>query len=536
MQPNKKILFGYEAKKALLTGINMAGNAVGVTLGPIGKNVAIGRLMGAPLITNDGVSIVNSIKLKNRFENMGVEIAKQTASKTDSVAGDGTTTTILLLQNLFNVGIVKMDNSDNPDMQSYDNVIQIKKDMEDTSSMIIEEMTKNSRKVESKEQIFDVANISVEDENVANLITDIFVEGGKTANVIVMESEKSGVIVEKSEGMKINKGYAANYVINRYEKMTGEYSDLPVVITNTRVMNSEPFAKVLDELSTNGAKSILFIADDIDGEALVSFQLTAERAGLVIIPVRFSVFGEGKKEELEDIAIKCGAKIINAATKPDEMINFVGHANKCVVSRDSTIISTDSDVSKRVEELSVYEANTEDEKRSINSRIANLQAKVYTIKVGAETEAERKYLKLKIDDAVNATRGAIEEGIISGGGVALFNATKAVEKHMIGNPDFKEGISKGARIVIDAAVKPYQQIITNSLYDLSMVNEEDLGKPIDAKKGVFIEDAFAVGIVDPLKVTKNALKNATSAAAMLLTTEVLIAEDDDVNYEQYAQN
>lgn len=534
MQPNKKILFGLEARKALINGINITGNAVGVTLGPIGKNVALGRLMGAPIITNDGVSIANSIKLKNRFENMGVEIAKQTASKTDSVAGDGTTTTILLLQNLFNVGVTRLDNGDNPDNRSYDNVIQIKKDMEDTADLVIEELKKGAKKVETREQIFDVANISVEDDEIANKITDIFEEAGSTANVIVVESERPGVSVEKSDGMKINKGFASPYVINRFEKMSGEYSNLPVIISNTRVVSSVEYASVIDDLITEGAKAILFIADDIDGEALMSFQLTNEKIGVAIIPVRFSVFGEGKKEELEDIAIKCGAKIINAATKPAEMKDKIGFANKCVVSRDSTIISTDSDVSKRVQELRSYECANDNEEKTIASRIANLEAKVYTLKVGAETEAERKYLKLKIDDAINATRGAIEEGIISGGGVALYNACKAVEKALEVDQRYINGFfPKGARIVLDAAVKPYEQIITNSLYDLSQVEESDLGKPIDAKRGVFIEDAFEAGIVDPLKVTKNALKNAVSAAAMLLTTEVLIGEDDDTNYDSY---
>ena len=521
MQTNKKILYGDEARAELKKGIDIVANAVKITLGPVGRNVAIGHPYGSPIITNDGVSIAQSIKVKDPFQQMGVKIAQEVASKTDSVAGDGTTTTLILFQAIIEEGLNEINNKTN--------VMDIKRGIEEGVKVYVEELRKQAKPVTTFEEIKNVAYISVEDEEVANTIAKILYKIGVQGLVTVEESDKAGVNVEETGGMKINKGYASEYVINNFERMVGDYDDVPVLITSKKVLISKDLIPLLEKLASSGQKKLLLIADDIDGEALASFTMNKARNLFDIIPVRFPVFGEGKYDELEDIAIRCGTFVVGDRSEKqikDVKVEDLGHVDKCQVKRDTTLlINGKGNVHGRVGDLSNLKdtLDIKESKDIISTRISNLLSKVAIIKVGATTDTERRYLKLKIDDAVNATKGAMEEGVVAGGGWALVD---------IFYLKYKDGgdVKKGIDIIKKATEYPFIQLLKNCGVSGKTFfgYNTNMSQGYNAKTGRYTTDLVKEGVVDPVKVTINALQNAASAAALFLTTEVIIADEEEI--------
>jgi len=533
MQPNKKILFGDDARSELKKGIDTVANAVKLTLGPVGRNASISRGYRSPIITNDGVSIAQSIKLKDNFQQMGVAMAQEVAQKTDSVAGDGTTTTLILLQAIINTGLnqIKKDT----------NVMEVKRGIEEEAARVVEELKNRAVKVESLDKIIEVANISMENEVVARQIAETLYNVGEKGIVTVEEGDKKGVHIEVTEGMKINKGYASTYIVNNYEKMQGEYRDVPVLVTSKKVLSTEPIMHILEALNHNGFKQILIIADDIDGEALASFTLTKARGLMDIIPVRFPIFGEGKYDELEDIAIRCGTFVVGdksakqlralkqGETPKDTDFTFehLGFAKQVIVRRDTTVIIGGSgDITERVASLEkiIAESDDKDVTKHTTVRLGTLLSKAAVIKVGADTETERRYLKLKLDDAVNATRGAMEEGIVNGGGWELMS----ISCSSLFNSNSKDDRQLGKDILGIAITAPYKQLLLNC--GVSKWSNEEI-KGYNAKTGQFTDNLMAEGVVDPVKVTINAVTNAASAAGMFLTTEVIIADEEEEKNE-----
>ncbi len=519
MQPNKKILYGEKARNELKIGIDAVVNAVKITLGPSGRNVALDRLYRSPRITNDGVSIAQTVKLKDAFHNMGVKLAQEVASKTDSIAGDGTTTTLILLQAIIEEGQKVLEECPGT------NVMDVKRGIEIAVKEIIKNLKEEAISVTTLEEIKNVAYISVENEEIANLIAETLLDIGSRGLITVEETEKNQVSVEKIDGMRIPKGFAHPYIINNWEKLQGEYKDVPAIVTSNKIMLSDGILPILEKLASSGQKKVLLVADDIDGQALASFQLNKSQNMFDIIPVRLPVFGEGKYEEMEDIACKLGTIVVGDRTGKkieDLILEDLGHMSSCIIKKDNTlIIGAKGDINERIKTLEKLKENLEEkyQKDDIDRRVGNLLSKVAIIKVGADTETARKYLKDKIDDAVNATRGAMEDGVVAGGGWAL--ASKKFEAQ-----NFND-VGLGSLIIFKAVIKPYVQLLKNCGLSL----DETKRKGYNAKTNEFTEDLRGEGVIDPVKVTINALQNASSAAALFLTTEVIIADEEEIKNE-----
>lgn len=521
---NKKVLFGDEARAKIKIGIDMVVDAVKVTLGPRGRNVAQAREFGAPGVSNDGANAAKGMKSKDPFIQMGIEWAREVARKTELLAGDGTTTTLILFQAIIDEGLKVLSTTTN--------VMQMRRGIERAVEEVCDRLKNMAEKVNTYEDVFNVANISIEDPNLAHTIAEVLMDIGAKGVVIVQESEKTGIFVEKASGYTINKGFASPYIINNYSKLQGEYNNVPVFITDKKVMFSEKLIPLLEKLAGEGENTVMIIADDIDGEALQTFQLNKARNIMNIIPVRFSTFGEDKRDELEDIAIRCGTEIIGERSEiqvEDLDPALLGRVEKVIIKKDTTtLINASGNIEDRVRELQEL-LKTTDQVAYIESRIANLQGNTAVIKVGALTDVEKKYLKDKLDDAVNATKGAMEEGIVDGGG----NALRMILDRST-NPEIQVGID----IIQKAIYYPFFQLLANSNIELSLsfigffngenqryndVVERFMG--YNASSGKFTHDLMGQGVVDPVKVTINALKNAASSASLFLTTEVAIADD-----------
>lgn len=526
--PNKKVLFGDEARSEMKKGIDIVVDAVKVTLGPRGRNIAQDRQDASPTLSNDGANGAKAMKNRNPFINMGIKMAREVAKKTEAVAGDGTTTTLILFQAIIEEGLKRLT--------PKTNVMKMRRGIDQAVNEVCERLKDMSIEVTEPEEIFNVANISVEDEEIARTVANVLSDVGSKGVVIVQESEKVGITVEKASGYTINKGFASPYIINNYSKLQGEYNNVPVFITDKKVMFSEKMIPLLEKLAANDESTVMIIADDIDGEALQTFQLNKARNVMNIIPVRFSTFGEDKRDELEDIAIRCGTEIIGERSElqVEYMLpELLGKVGKVIIKKDTTtLINAEGNIEDRLKELQEL-LETTDQPAYIESRIANLQGNTAVIKVGALTDTETKYLKDKLDDAVNATKGAMEEGIVDGGGNAL--------RMKLTNSDDAE-IQVGIDIVQNAIMRPFAQLLVNSNQVLDnsfwgritgknkeLVEAIDYFKGYNAQTGKFSWDLLSEGVVDPVKVTTNALKNSASSAALFLTTEVAVAEDmDDV--------
>ncbi|MCI0619739.1 chaperonin GroEL [Candidatus Wolfebacteria bacterium] len=526
----KIIHYDQKAREALKRGIDKVANAVRVTLGPRGRNVAVAKSYGGPMITNDGVTIAKEIELKEPFENMGAEIVKEVAGKTNDVAGDGTTTAAVLTQAIIAEGMRHTS------IMGV-NAMGLRLGIEKAAEEAVNELRKLAKPIKDKDEIRQVATISAESEEIGKIIAETIEKVGKDGVVTVEESQTLGVDSEVVEGLEFDKGYVSPYMVTDAERMEAVYENAPIFITDKKVSSVKDILPLLEKLAQSGTKELVVIADDVDGEALTTFVLNKLRGGFSVLAVKAPGFGDRKKEMLADIAVTVGGQVVSddiGIKMENAELAMLGKARKVIATKDTTIVvggkGNKAEIEKRVKQLRSQLAGTDSkfDKEKIEERIAKLSGGVAVIHVGAATETEMKYLKLKIEDAVNATKAAIEEGVVPGGGSALVKVAG-----MLSEKDAAVGSAEtalGFQIIIDALERPLKQIAANvGKGDGSVIVEKvkEGGKTsgYDALKDELVTDMLKAGIIDPVKVTRSAVQNAASAAAMLLTTEVAIAEE-----------
>lgn len=536
----KRILFNQEAREALKRGVDAVADAVKITIGPRGRNVVIDKGYGAPIVTNDGVTIARDITLSNKFENMGAEIVKEVAGKTNDKAGDGTTTSVVLTQALVEAGFKKSI--------SGANSMGLRRGIEAATRDSVEALKKLSKPIKSDEEVRQVATISAESEEIGTIIAETIRKIGKDGVVTVEESQSFGIDSEVVEGLEFDKGYISHYMVTNPERMEAEYRDPMILVTDKKVSSVKEILPLLEKLAATGKKDLVIIADDVDGEALTTFVVNKLRGSFNVLGIKAPGYGDKKKEMLADIAVTVGAKVISdetAITFENAELVMLGRASRVVSTKDSTVIvggkGKKAEIEARVESLRAQRENTTSkfDIEKLDERIGKLTGGVAVIRVGAATETEMKYLKLKIEDAVNATKAAISEGIVVGGGSALAKVSKKIgDKFKLSAeakaaPESSEAaeFAAGYTAVMEALQAPLRQIARNAGKDEGVVVSEVLkGGPnsgYDALKDEYVTDMFAAGIIDPVKVTRAALENAASAVAILLTTEVAIADEPE---------
>jgi len=519
----KMILYSEKARAKLLKGLNKLADAVTATLGPRGRNVVLDKGFGAPEITNDGVSIAKEIELEDKFENLGAEVAKEAASKTNDVAGDGTTTATLLTQYLVNEGFKNIAAGADP--------LQIKAGLDKGLAKVKEALKKLSKKITTKEEMVQIATISAENAEVGKLIAEVFDEVGKSGVVTVEESKTFGLQKEIVEGMQFDQGYISPYMITNPERMEAVYEDPYILVTDKKISSLSEILPIMEKLNQAGKKNLVIIAEDVEGEALATMVINKLRGVFNTLAVKAPGYGERRKEMLQDIAILTGAQVISeeVGLKLENVeISQLGRARKVIATKEKcTIIEgkgKKEDIQARIEqikkELEVTESEFDREK--LQERLAKLSGGVAVIKVGAATEIEQKQKQQKIEDAVNATRAALEEGIVPGGGVALIRCIPALEELRV-----PEEQKVGVHILKKVLEMPLRKIAENAGEDGGVIVQR-----VKEGKGDFgynaltnrFENLYKSGIIDPTKVVRCALENAVSAAGMLLTTEVVITE------------
>ena len=521
----KQIIYGEDARKALQTGIDKLADTVKITLGPKGRNVVLDKKYGAPLITNDGVTIAKEIELEDPFENMGAQLVKEVATKTNDAAGDGTTTATLLAQALIREGMKNVAAGANP--------MIVKKGIQKAVDAAVKAVIANSKMVEGSADIARVATISAGNEDVGQLIAEAM-EKVSTDGVITLEESKTAeTYSEVVEGMQFDRGYLSPYMATDTDKMEAVLDDPVILITDKKISNIQDILPLLEQLVQSG-KKLLIIAEDIEGEALTTLILNKLRGVFNVVAVKAPGFGDRRKEMLQDIAILTGGQVITSELGlelKEATMDMLGHARQVVVKKETTTIvggSGDKDaIAARVHQIRAQLETTTSEfdKEKLQERLAKLAGGVAVIKVGAATEIEMKEKKLRIEDALAATKAAVEEGIVAGGGTALINAIPAVKACMDSvSGDEKTGVS----IVLKALEEPVRQIALNSGLEGSVIidkilNSGKVGYGFDAYKEEYC-DMISSGIVDPTKVTRSALQNAASVAAMVLTTESLVTD------------
>lgn len=530
----KQILFGEKARKALKNGIDKAANTVKVTLGPRGRNVALDKGYGGPTITNDGVSIAKEISLRDKFENMGAEIVKEVASKTNDIAGDGTTTSVVLLQAIVEEGMKHTE--------AGLSAMGVRQGIETAAADAVVALRSLAKKIQNDEEIRQVATISAESEEIGAIIADTIKEVGKDGVVTVEESQSLGIEKEVVEGLEFDRGYVSAYMITDASRMEAAYKDVPVLITDRKISTVPEILPLLQKVAESGRKDLVIIADDVDGEALTTFVLNKLQGRFNILAVKAPGYGDRKNDMLEDIAVMTGGQVISEKTSPEKnplegaSLAQLGRATKIIATKDKTVIvggkGAKKDINARIAQLrkQLEDTTSKFDKEKLNERLAKLSGGVAVIRVGAATETEMKYLKLKIEDAVNATKAAIEEGIVVGGGSALVKAAQKISETFAKS---KEKMSADARVgyevVLKALEMPLRQIAQNAGTDAGVVVMRVLeakgNAGYDATKNEVVADMIAGGIVDPVKVTRTGLERAASAAAILLTTEAAIAEE-----------
>jgi chaperonin GroEL len=530
----KEIQYDEIARKKLKLGVDKLANAVKVTLGPRGRNVVLDKGYGSPVITNDGVSIAKEIELEDKMENLGAEIVKEVAEKTNDVAGDGTTTATLLAQAIITEGLKNVAAGANP--------LSLKRGLEKGSKLAVGELRKLSKEVSGKEEIAQVATISAEDAELGNLIAEVITEVGKDGVVTVEESKTLGIQKEVVKGLQFDRGYISHYMVTNADRMEAVFEDPYILITDKRISSLQEMLPVLEKVAQTGKKELVIIADDVEGEALATLVVNRLRGVFNALAIKAPGFGDRKKEMLEDIAIVTGGKVISeeAGLKLDKVeLDQLGSARRVVSTKENTTIvegkGGKEEIDFRVKQLKnlIKESDSDFDKEKLQERVAKLAGGVAVIKVGAATEVEQKARQHKTEDALAATRAAIEEGIVPGGGVALLRSLKALE-----NVEGKEEEAIGLKILKRALEEPIRQIAHNGGKDGSVIaaeilkNEGSFG--YDALNDVYC-DMIQAGIVDPTKVVRSALENAVSAASMLLTTEVVIAEKPDENKNKNPQ-
>lgn len=529
----KRIIFNEDARKALKRGVDAVANVVKVTIGPRGRNVVLDKSYGAPTITNDGVSIAKEISLTDKFENMGAEIIKEVANKTNDVAGDGTTTSVVLAQSIISEGLKHANMGVN--------AMSLRSGIEEAVSKAVTILGQIAKPIKNKEEIKQVATISSESEEMGSIIADTIEKVGKDGVVTVEESQTFGVDSEVVEGLEFDKGYVSPYMVTNAERMEAEYKDVPILLTDKKISSVKEILPLLESLAQSGRKELVIIADDVDGEALATFLVNKLRGGFSVLAVKAPGYGDRKKEMLEDIAVTIGGKVISEdlGLKLESVtVDMLGKAAKVVAKKESTIIvggkGGKAAVENRVKSLKKQREalDSKYDKEKIDERIAKLSGGVAVIKVGAATETEMKYLKLKIEDAVAATKAAIAEGIVAGGGSAFIRVIKKMRA--LKSTDFAAPeIALGYDIVLRSLEAPLRQIVLNtgnadgSVAVEKIMNSDKENAGFNALTEKFSEDLIKEGIIDPVKVTRTALQNAASAAAILLTTEAAIADEPE---------
>ena len=524
----KDIIFGEDARKALQSGIDKLANTVKITLGPKGRNVVLDKKYGAPLITNDGVTIAKEIELDDPFENMGAQLVKEVATKTNDAAGDGTTTATLLAQALVREGMKNIAAGANP--------MVLKKGMDQAVDTAVETIVANSKKIEGSEEIARVGAVSAADENIGKLIAEAMEKVTADGVITLEESKTAETYSEVVEGMQFDRGYIAPYMVTDTDKMEAVLDDAYILITDKKISNIQEILPLLEQIVKAG-KKLLIIAEDVEGEALSTLIVNKLRGTFTCVAVKAPGFGDRRKEMLQDIAILTGGQVISSELGlelSETTMEQLGRARQVVVQKENTIIvdgaGNSDDIRARVGQIkSQIENTTSDfDREKLQERLAKLSGGVAVIKVGAATEVEMKEKKLRIEDALAATKAAVEEGIVAGGGTALINAMPAVKKLV----DKLSGDEKtGAQIVYKALEEPVRQIAVNAGLEGSVIIDKiirsrKVGYGFNAYTSEYV-DMIPAGIVDPTKVTRSALQNAASVASMVLTTESLVADKKD---------
>lgn len=531
----KQIIYGEQARKALQSGINQLADTVKITLGPKGRNVVLDKKYGSPLITNDGVTIAKEIELEDPFENMGAQLVKEVSTKTNDVAGDGTTTATLLAQALVREGIKNVSAGANP--------MVIKKGMKKAVEVAVESVKGNSKAVEGSEDIARVATVSASDEYIGSLIADAMDKVSADGVITVEESKTADTTCDVVEGMQFDRGYISPYMVTDADKMEAVIDDPFILITDKKITNIQEILPLLETILKAGQKLVI-IAEDVEGEALATLLLNKLRGTFSCVCVKAPGFGDRRKEMLQDIAVLTGGQVISADLAldlKDTQVSQLGRAKQVKITKDNTIIvdgaGEKEEISARVNQIKALlsQATSDYDKEKLQERLAKLAGGVAVIRVGAATEVEMKEKKLRIEDALAATKAAVEEGIVAGGGVALINASKEVEKLLdTDDEDFKTGV----KIVLKALEEPVRQIAANAGVEGSVVLDKiktanKVGFGCNFANDEFC-DLMEAGIVDPTKVTRSALENASSVAEMVLTTESLVTDIPDPEAEAAA--
>lgn len=521
----KQIAYGEEARKALLAGINQLADTVKITLGPKGRNVVLDKKFGAPLITNDGVTIAKEVELDDPFENMGAQLVKEVATKTNDTAGDGTTTATLLAQTLIREGMKNVAAGANP--------MILKKGINSAVKAAVDALVKNSKKVDGTEDIKRVATISAADEFVGSLIAEAMEKVSSDGVITVEESKTAETYSEVVEGMMFDRGYVSPYMVTDNDKMEAVIDDAYILITDKKIISIQEILPLLEQVVKSG-KKLVIIADDIEGDALATLIVNKLRGTFACVGVKAPGFGDRRKEMLRDIAILTGGEVISeelGLELKDTTVEQLGRAHQVKVEKERTIIvdgaGNPEEIKARVSQIrnQIEETTSDFDREKLQERLAKLAGGVAVIKVGAATEIEMKEKKLRIEDALAATKAAVEEGVVAGGGIALVNAVPAVEEVVAK----AEGDEKtGAAIVLKSMEEPLRQIAINAGLEGSVIvqnvkNQGKVGYGYNALQDEY-GDMMEFGIVDPTKVTRSALENAASVASMVLTTEALIAD------------
>ncbi len=525
----KQVLFDQEVRAKLKKGVDTVANAVRVTLGPKGRNVALGKSWGGPTITNDGVSIAKEISLADKFEDMGAAIVKEVATKTNDKAGDGTTTAVVLTQAIINEGFKKTSMGANSMM--------VRRGIEAAAKDAVEEIKKLAKPVKNKAEVRQVATISAESAELGETIADIVEKVGKDGVVTVEESQSFGIESDFVEGMEFDKGYVSAYMMTNPERMEAEVKDAPILITDKKISAVKDILPLLEKVAQSGKRDLVIIADDVDGEALATFVVNKLKGVFNVLAVKAPGYGDRKKEMLSDIAVTVGGHVVSedlGLTLEKVEIGQLGRAARVIATKDSTTIvggkGKKSDIEKRVDQLKTQLENTDSkfDKEKLQERIAKLSGGVAVLRVGAATETEMKYLKDKIEDAVNATKAAIAEGIVPGGGATLAKVSAKISKNLEkaakdGGDEFAAGYS----ILVQSLTAPFRQIVRNAGREDEMVLLAEVSganmKGFNAATEEIV-DMIEAGVIDPAKVTRSGVENAASAAAVLLTTEAAVAD------------
>ncbi len=527
----KEILYGEDARKKLLEGVNKLADTVKVTLGPKGRNVVLNKEFGAPLITNDGVTIAKEIDLADPFENMGASLVKEVSTKTNDIAGDGTTTATVLAQTMLKEGV--------KNVAAGGDVLGIKRGMDKATDVVVEELKKASSPINGKEDIARVAAISANNEEIGNLIADAMEKVSKDGVITIEESNTSSTEVDVVEGMQFDKGYVSPYMVTDAEKMECIMDNPYILITDKKITNIQEILPMLETISQNAGKMVI-ICEDIENEPLSTIILNKLRGILNVAVVKAPGFGDKRKETLQDIATLTGAQVITGdlgQDLKDVTVEQLGHAKQVKINKERTIIvdgmGDKSAIKYRVSQIrgAIENAKSNYEKESLEERLAKLAGGVAVIKVGAATEVEMKEKKLRIEDALSATKAAVEEGILPGGGTAYLNVIPEVEKLLEEATSDSEKI--GIKIILKALEEPARQIASNAGLEgaviIDKIKSSKTGIGFDAAKEEYV-DMKKAGIVDPTKVTRSAIQNAESVVSMILTTESLVAEKKDEHH------